>query len=162
MILETWYLRLTADKSDPLARVTYIVYNRMGILLKSLLSITRLTPAYKLARAQAPDSYVICYRIYLGAPQKQNLGENFKEMHIGRVSMPIGTIVLAVAYRTKMTITPSRESSLILSSHVNKNCEKIVIKNDHFKRNDQNHNHNHSQQRNHQRHKQHTCSKSNK
>lgn len=77
MILETWVLGIVPEQCDPLVRVQYTVYNRMGILLKSLVSVTRVTPAYKLSRRQGPDSYVIYYRIYKGEPQVHNLGKCF-------------------------------------------------------------------------------------
>lgn len=74
MVLETWSLGVLPEQSDPTVRVTYTVYNRMGILLKSLLSVSRTAPAYKLSRRQGPDSYTMCYRIYMGEPQLHNLG----------------------------------------------------------------------------------------
>lgn len=77
MVLETWSLGVLPEHSDPTVRVTYTVYNRMGILLKSLLSVSRITPAYKLSRRQGPDSYVICYRIYMGEPQLHTLGTEY-------------------------------------------------------------------------------------
>lgn len=46
----------------------------MGILLKSLIAVTRATPAYKLSRKQSTDSYNIYYRIYTGEPHTHNLG----------------------------------------------------------------------------------------
>lgn len=63
------------DECDSNVRVTYTVYNRMGLLLKSLVTVTRVTPAYKLARRQSPDSYVILYNIYMGEPQFHQLGK---------------------------------------------------------------------------------------
>ena len=78
MVLETWSLGMTAEQVDPSVRVTtssVSVYNRMGTLLKSLLFISRIIPAYKLSRSQGPDSYIIFYRIYLDKPQFHNLGE---------------------------------------------------------------------------------------
>jgi autophagy-related protein 13 len=81
MILEVWSLNINTDLSDPSIKATYTIYNRMSILLKSLISITRVTPAYKLSRRQSPDSYSIYYRIYSGEPQ-HNLGEcDGKSMH---------------------------------------------------------------------------------
>jgi autophagy-related protein 13 len=74
MILEVWSLNINTDSSDPTIKATYTIYNRMSILLKSLISITRVTPAYKLSRRQGSDSYSIYYRIYSGEPQ-YNLGE---------------------------------------------------------------------------------------
>ena len=68
MILENW--SLTKDEiCDPNARISYTVYNRMSIMLKSLFSVSRVTPAYQLSRKQGADSYVVCYRIYMGEPQ---------------------------------------------------------------------------------------------
>lgn len=75
MILEVWSLSINSDSSDPALKTSYTVYNRMSILLKSLISITRVTPAYKLSRRQNPDSFSIYYRIYSGEPQYHNLGE---------------------------------------------------------------------------------------
>ncbi|MEQ2157459.1 autophagy protein 13, partial [Goodea atripinnis] len=40
-------------------KVSYTVYNRLSVLLKSLLAITRVTPAYKLSRKQGHD-YCVC------------------------------------------------------------------------------------------------------
>ncbi|EEB19258.1 conserved hypothetical protein [Pediculus humanus corporis] len=105
------------EQCDP--RMTYAVYNRMGILLKSLVSVTRVTPAYKLSRRQSPDSYVICYRIYRGEPQLHSLGEGYKQVRVGQLCTPIGTIHISVSYRTKMTISPQatgRDNSIILKS----------------------------------------------
>lgn len=124
MVLESWCLDIELDQCDPSIRVIN-VYNRMGILLKSLVSVTRVTPAYKLSRRQGPDSYVICYRIYMGEPQLHGLGDNFKQVRIGQLCTPIGTLQLSVSYRTKMTISPTqtgRDNSIMLKSdHFNTN-----------------------------------------
>lgn len=77
MVLETWSLGVLPEQSDPTMRVTYTIYNRMGILLRSLLSVSRITPAYKLSRRQSRDSFIICYRIYMGEPQLHSLGTEF-------------------------------------------------------------------------------------
>ncbi|KAI4476788.1 PREDICTED: autophagy-related protein 13 homolog isoform X3 [Polistes canadensis] len=120
MVLETWCLGVLPEHSDPTVRVTYTVYNRMGILLKSLLSVSRVTPAYKLSRRQGPDSYVICYNIYMGEPQLHTLGDNYKHVRVGQLCTPVGTIHLSVLYRTKMTISPThtgRDSIMLKSDH---------------------------------------------
>ncbi|XP_018301454.1 autophagy-related protein 13 homolog [Mycetomoellerius zeteki] len=121
MVLETWSLSVLPEQSDPAVRVTYTVYNRMGILLKSLLSVSRVTPAYKLSRRQGPDSYTMCYRIYMGEPQLYNLGDNYKHVRVGQLCTPVGTIHLSVSYRTKMTISPTH-----------KGRDSIMLKSDHF------------------------------
>ncbi|XP_034943625.1 autophagy-related protein 13 homolog [Chelonus insularis] len=121
MVLETWSLGVLTEQSDPSVRVTHTVYNRMGILLKSLVTISRMIPAYKLSRRQGPDAYVICYRIYMGEPQLHTLGENYKHIRVGQLCTPVGTVHSSVCYRTKMTISPTQ------TSH-----DTIMLKSDHF------------------------------
>lgn len=122
MVLETWCLGML-DQCDTDARITYTVYNRMGILLKSLIAVTRVTPAYRLSCRQGPDSYVICYRVFMGEPQLHTLGEGYQQVRVGQVGTPTGTFVLNVAYRVKLTITPQR---------VERDCP-FMVKSDHFK-----------------------------
>ena len=105
MVLETWWLTVS-DQTDPYARISYTVYNRMGTLLKSLFSVSRVTPAYRLSRKQGPETFVICYRIYMGEPQYIHLGDGYQKSKVGSVPTPTGTISLSVAYRTKMLISP--------------------------------------------------------
>ncbi|CAH1100657.1 unnamed protein product [Psylliodes chrysocephalus] len=119
MVLENWCLSMLAEQCDPTTRIVHTIYNRMGTLLKSLVSITRVVPAYKLSRRQGPDSFVICYRIFLGEPLIQCLGEDFSQVKIGQICTPIGTLNLSVSYRTKMTISPTqtgRQNSIMLKS----------------------------------------------
>ncbi|KAF4519396.1 hypothetical protein B566_EDAN008704 [Ephemera danica] len=121
MVLETWTLA-ALEPPDHTARVTHTVYNRMGLLLKSLIAVTRVTPAYKLSRRQSADSYLICYRIYSGEPQLHVLGEGQSLVRVGHLSTPLGTLQLSVAYRTKMTISPQHTSQ----------PRDIMVKSDHF------------------------------
>ena len=60
MVLETWCLGIN-DRVDSNTKVTYTVYNRIGMLLKSLVSVTRVTPAYQLSRKQGKD-FMMCYK----------------------------------------------------------------------------------------------------
>lgn len=105
MVLETWTIGMI-DVCDHNAKVSYAVYNRMGIMLKSLICLSRITPTYQLSRKQGADTYVICYRIYLGEPQLQHLGEGIQSLKVAAVPSPAGTIILHVRYRTKMSISP--------------------------------------------------------
>lgn len=125
MVLECWYLGLIPEQRDPSIRIMPTIYNRMGILLKSLVSVTRVTPAYKLSRRQGSDSYVICYRIYVDEPQLHNLGDGVKHIPVGQICTPVGTLQLSLAYRTKMTISPT---------HTGRD-NVIMLKSDHFNTN---------------------------
>ncbi|XP_068165138.1 autophagy-related protein 13 isoform X2 [Antennarius striatus] len=107
MELETWCLEMN-EKSDRDIKVSYTVYNRLSVLLKSLLAITRVTPAYKLSRKQGHD-YVILYRIYFGEVQLSGLGEGFQTVRVGVVGTPVGTVTLSCAYRTNLAFMSSRQ-----------------------------------------------------
>ncbi|KAL1007037.1 hypothetical protein UPYG_G00081090 [Umbra pygmaea] len=107
MELETWCLEMN-EKCDKDIKVSYTVYNRLSLLLKSLLAITRVTPAYKLSRKQGHD-YVILYRIYFGEVQLTGLGEGFQTVRVGLVGTPVGTVTLSCAYRTNLAFMSSRQ-----------------------------------------------------
>ncbi|KAF5282389.1 hypothetical protein FQA39_LY17586 [Lamprigera yunnana] len=125
MVLESWCLGVLPEQYEYNGPFTQSVYNRMGILLKSLVSVTRVTPAYKLSRRQGPDSYIILYRIYVGDPVLHTLGDGYKVVRVGQLCTPIGTLHLTVSYRTKMTISPTssgKDNSIMLKSdHFNTN-----------------------------------------
>lgn len=125
MVLETWYISMNTEQNDFNVRVSYTVYNRMSIALKSLFSVSRVVPAYKISRRQGAcsDDYVICYRIYGGSPQFFQLGEGYKMTKVGQVPTPAGTILINLAYRTKMLISPHKQNKEAL----------IEVKDDHFK-----------------------------
>lgn len=53
-------------ETDASAKSTYEVYCRMAILLKSLIGVSRVVPAYRLALSQNDDFYRLHYQIYVG------------------------------------------------------------------------------------------------
>lgn len=115
LVLETWSLRMTSSDffcDSPHISYTSLasVYSRMTLLLKSVIAVTRITPAYKLSCRQSADMYVILFRIYPGEPQVHQLGEHYQKSKIGEVLTPVGTIKMSVSYRSKddMTITPQK------------------------------------------------------
>uniref|UniRef100_A0A182NIB5 Autophagy-related protein 13 n=1 Tax=Anopheles dirus TaxID=7168 RepID=A0A182NIB5_9DIPT len=75
MILEFWTLSIRTDQTNAPQRANQVIYNRMSLLLKSLLSVTRVTPAYRVSRLKRSDSYDIYYRIYKGEAQTNLLGK---------------------------------------------------------------------------------------
>ncbi|XP_062973547.1 autophagy-related protein 13 isoform X3 [Elgaria multicarinata webbii] len=106
MELEIWCLEMN-EKCDKEIKVSYTVYNRLSLLLKSLLAITRVTPAYRLSRKQGHE-YVILYRIYFGEVQLSGLGEGFQTVRVGTVGTPLGTITLSCAYRINLAFMCTR------------------------------------------------------
>lgn len=47
-------------------------------------------------------------------------GKEYKELQIGQVSMPIGTIQVTVCYRTSMTLTSQQDPIMLKSDHFRK------------------------------------------
>ncbi|XP_018115723.1 autophagy-related protein 13 isoform X8 [Xenopus laevis] len=107
MELEVWCLEMN-EKCDQDIKVSYTVYNRLSLLLKSLLAVTRVTPAYRLSRKQGHE-YVILYRIYFGDVQLLGLKEGFQAVRVGTVGTPIGTLTLTCAYRTNLAFMSTRQ-----------------------------------------------------
>ncbi|KAG6454111.1 autophagy-related protein 13 homolog [Manduca sexta] len=128
MILELWTVKLMpgCDICSP-----SMVYYRMSVMLKSTLTISRITPAYKLARAQNKESYKIYHKIYGGEPNYQILGEKNKTVKVSELRTPIGTILIEVSYRTKMTILPEDRLQYTQTQKKQVNSD-IMVKSDHF------------------------------
>ncbi|XP_049268127.1 autophagy-related protein 13 [Rhipicephalus sanguineus] len=124
LVLEVWQLSVS-NVCDSSVRATYTVYNRMSLVLKSLITITRVMPAYRLSHNQSRDSYIICFNVYMGEPQLDVLGEDYKRIQVGQVGMPTGTLTLGVDYRTKMTISPQQA--------INQAHPAMMLKSDYFK-----------------------------
>lgn len=74
-LLETWSLELSSERDLKMLCPMGEVHHRMGTLLKSLLTISRIQPAYKLARKQEDEPYTLTYRVYCGDPLLNRLGK---------------------------------------------------------------------------------------
>ncbi|XP_065556794.1 autophagy-related protein 13-like isoform X2 [Artemia franciscana] len=119
MALELWSFSFS-ENTDPPMSTPSTIYNRMVTLLKSILAVTRTVPAYKLARRQGSDTYIICYRVYAGHQSSVVLGEGSKLHQIGQVATPFGTVGAVVEYRTHLALSPHKAEI------------PILIKSDHF------------------------------
>ncbi|RNA01681.1 autophagy-related 13 -like protein [Brachionus plicatilis] len=125
MILETWCILFNDQLVDASQKVCFSVYKKMSLVLRSLMCLTRSLPTYQLSRRQNSDTYVLLYRMYCGEPIVHHLGENYATAKVGTVGTPIGSIIVNVAYRTRLTMTPQN------SQNSAEYCG-IQIKDDHF------------------------------
>lgn len=66
MLLEVWTLTIAPESNSPTIRSSHHVYNSFGVLLKSVICVSRATPAYKLSRRQKTESYKIDHTISAG------------------------------------------------------------------------------------------------
>ena len=114
LILENWCLSVN-ETSEPFNRLSYTVYSRMSLLLKSIISVSRITPAYKLSGRQGADSFVLCYRVFCGEPHQ--LGTSTKNCTIGQVDTPIGLYSVLLSYRTQLALSPKDGAMLVKSDH---------------------------------------------
>ncbi|KAH8310876.1 hypothetical protein KR044_003355 [Drosophila immigrans] len=125
------------ENENQVLKASHAIYNRMGIMLKSLISLTRTTPAYKLSRRQCPDSYGIFYRIYVDRPQVHTLGEGHKHVKIGQLNTIVGSLIMSVAYRTKLTISPTaghhQGATAAATTTTTTTQGTIMLKSDHFR-----------------------------
>lgn len=122
MVLELWTLELDDSQFDTSLKAMNTVYFRMGILLKSLITITRITPAYHLSRKQRTESFTIFYRVYNGEPKLKALGDSFKKIQAGILKTPLGGLCFKVLYRTNFSISPNRSQT----------DKTLLLKSDHF------------------------------
>lgn len=98
--IEIWSMHLLEEKYD--ASSTN-VYNHMAILLRSVLTASRTTPSYSLARQG--DQTRLRHSFFLGAPDYSSLGRDMKEKEVASTSTPYGKILVRIAYRTSLILT---------------------------------------------------------
>lgn len=127
MVLEVWTVKLRPGTE---ACSPSMVYYRMSVMLKSTLTISRITPAYKLSRSQHKETYKISHKIYGGEPNYQSLGDKHKTIKVSELHTPIGTITIEVVYRTKMTIFP--EDGQKIGYQIPSMNNDIMVKSNHF------------------------------
>ena len=129
--------------------IIYNLYNKMSLMLKSLITLTRATPAYKLSqKGQSADSYVICYRVYR-CDSESNIFSNEEEIQhfsavkqLGSIRSAFNELFISFIYRTDLSIDSKEvnENNAIKSSSVPKSPQLLPLKSDHFKKEDRLHN----------------------
>ena len=114
MVLEYWLLTneslIPPKTRDTVAsEEVFTVYNRLTLLLKSIITLTRATPIYKISNSgQGPDTFVICYRIFdTAGPIEDLIEEKDKNRYsrvikLGNVSSHCNRISVSFSYRTNM------------------------------------------------------------
>ncbi|XP_013184953.1 autophagy-related protein 13 homolog isoform X2 [Amyelois transitella] len=136
MLLEVWTLKLIPDKEPTdMGLALQTIYYRMGVMLKSALTISRVTPAYKLSRKQHKENYTISHKIYSGEPNLNLLGEQYKVIKISELKTVSGTIVFQVVHRMKMTIVQENQLKPAVPAakpEAASPATEIMVKSDHF------------------------------
>ena len=106
-----WMSHCFCCRCDKDIKVSYTVYNRLSVLLKSLLAITRVTPAYKLSRKQGHD-YVILYR--WGDSLTALFGLLLRWVDVWRVSPSVSASLIPRIYFGEVQLSGLGEGNLKL------------------------------------------------
>lgn len=96
LVLEVWSVSLNYSVRDISVSVSHLLYPRLSLMLKSLIALSRTTPAYRLSRQQ-DDSVKFNFRIYAG-PSKHANSEGFVHVNFAKTSCPYGTVSLSLSY----------------------------------------------------------------
>lgn len=151
LVLEYWIfsnttLSITQELPETkLSQLVYQILNRMSYFIKSLIVLTRSTPAYKLSsKGQSADSYVICYRIYpcddnflSSIMDSVNPTNQFSPLkHLGTIRSFYNELSISLIYRTSMNMNSDSKISA-MSKNEKYICDKndllLSVKDDHFK-----------------------------
>jgi len=132
MNLEYWFIRsrtlgkeliLNKNLDRETSTRLFKSYNEMSILIKSIISLTRATPAYRISRdGQSADSYIVCYRVYNCEPtfeqeiKKTNLSDHeircySDEYKLGSVTTDHNIIDVSLVYRANLRSYGKNRSS---------------------------------------------------
>ncbi|XP_055333310.1 autophagy-related protein 13-like isoform X2 [Paramacrobiotus metropolitanus] len=95
--IEYWWLWFDEDIRDQDVRVRYLVYNRMAVLLKSIIVSLRASPVNKLVRQN--DYFKFSHRLFVGKPNLDSLSPIAKNYKIGPLKTPYGSIFFMGACR---------------------------------------------------------------
>ena len=98
--IEIWSIHLLADTIDASATN---VYNHISTLLRSVLTASRTTPSYSLARQGDQTKLRHCF--LTGAPDYSTLGRDMVEKEVAFICSPYGKVIVKLAYRTSLILT---------------------------------------------------------
>ena len=140
----------------------YQLLSRMSGMLKSLITLSRSTPAYKVSsKGQSADSYVICYRVFpcdeaFIMDTVSGGGGGTSSPSVFSTAKPLGTIKsfcnelsISLIYRTSMSMNSAEEetvnNNILAALDGGRNCDRstteqqqqnlllLPLKDDHFK-----------------------------
>ena len=97
-LLESWSISFT-QKTDLNVKSPFTVYNKLALLLKSVISVSRSLPAYKLTRRKEKD-FSFSYKISAHELEPLRGVRIPASTRVGSVSTQFGTVWLSVQFQT--------------------------------------------------------------
>ena len=104
-VLEAWQISTDPETNEPKSKNHFSVYNRLGVLLKSVISTARILPGYYLSRKVETD-FDLFFKLHTEI-YSQHSYELHNSMNIGSVASPAGKISISVLYRNKIWLSGS-------------------------------------------------------
>jgi len=143
LLLELWHFQVIAEspskeesRSSPSSQQkdVFNLYNRLGVLLKSIISVSRVTPAYKIARREGGLAHQVTAEELLEADINRLLGDGYKTVSLGKIPLYGMSEYLQTTlhYRTRMELLTSTTAA---SGRRN---TQLLIKSDHYAENPNN------------------------
>ncbi len=117
-LLETWNLSFV-EKSDQNVKNCSVVYNKLSLLLKSLIAVTRSLPAYKLTRRKDKD-FSFYYKIMAEPPSKAIITQLPEKTKVGAVSTQFGSVSISVFFKMDVRLDASLADSASILGKINK------------------------------------------
>ena len=109
-VLETWQVASKPVGKDDQVKNHITIYNRLGVLLKSVIAMSRVLPSYQLARKQDSD-FTLFFKVHSEVYPLQHYELN-NAMPIGSVATPIGEVSIKALYRSKVWLNDGSMHSL--------------------------------------------------
>ena len=122
-LLESWNIHFS-DRADPSIKSSFAVYNKLTMLLKSLIVVTRSLPAYKLTRRKDKD-FSFYYRVCFQEPEGERAMDLPGVSKIGSVGTQFGSIMLSVHFQTKTSFYTYEDRNL---TSANDSKKRVLIK----------------------------------
>ena len=123
-LLEGWSIGFN-QKVDQNVKSAFTVYNKLTLLLKSIVSVSRSLPAYRLTRRKEKD-FSFSYKICTHELEPLRVARMSGTTRIGSVGTPLGTIVLSVQFQTVIDCFSSENGKL--SAMVDDPKPKVLIR----------------------------------
>lgn len=110
-LLESWQANTDVKNKEENIKNHFSIYNRLGVLLKSVISISRVLPSYQITQRYDSD-FLLFFKVH-SELYPLNHYELNSVIHIGSVITPIGEISLKTLYRNKIWLSPGSLQSLV-------------------------------------------------
>lgn len=112
-LLEIWNISFT-EKVDHTVRNAFTVYNKLALLLKSVIAVSRSLPAYRLTRRKERD-FSFSYKICSSELEFVNASRMPTATRVGCVGTQYGSIVFTVQFQTKIDFFTNNDGRLVAS-----------------------------------------------